>query len=278
MEFCSKGGAICTSDLPMKPGVSLSKEDCPSTPEAAAKLRHLRYPQLVGSLLYLVEASRHDLKVAVGNCAKFMSNLGMSHWLAALRILQFLMKYPKMEVVFEYTEDGEGLILMYECDSAYADCPDTRRSRYGFLGFLAGGVIVAKTAMFKSVMPSTGAAEQSALAKCTLHTLAARQYLEEFGFPQWDPTPIGEDNNSALLNSRNPVKSKTQKYLDVYHHITRENQMEFKTINVYRLPTSQMRADLMTKNLPKPLFWQHVINSYNYEPKDYVLNNVHFEV
>ena len=278
MEFCSKGGAICTSDLPMKPGVSLTKADCPSTPEAAAKLKHLRYPQLVGSLLYLVEASRHDLKVAVGNCAKFMSNFGMSHWLAALRILQFLIKYPKMEVVFEYTEDGEGLILMYECDSAYADCPDTRRSRYGFLGFLAGGVIVAKTAMFKSVMPSTGAAEQSALAKCTLHTLAARQYLEEFGFPQWDPTPIGEDNNSALLNSRNPVKSKTQKYLDVYHHITRENQMEFKTINVYRLPTNQMRADLMTKNLPRPLFWQHVMNSYNYEPKDYVLDNVHFEV
>ena len=81
------------------------------------------------------------------------------------------MKYPKMEVVLEYTEDGEGLILMYECDSAYADCPDTRRSRYGFLEFLAGGVIVAKTAIFKSVvMPSTGAADQSALAKCTLHT------------------------------------------------------------------------------------------------------------
>ena len=86
------------------------------------------------------------------------------------------------------------------------------------------------------------------------------------------------DNNAALLNSRNPVKSKTQKHLDVYHHITRENQMEFKTINVYRLPTDQMRADLMTKNLPKPTFWRHVINSYNYEPKDYVLNGIHFQI
>ena len=97
------------------------------------------------------------------------------------------------------------------------------------------------------------------------------------GFPQWDPTPIGEDNNAALMNSRNPVKSKMQKHLDVYHHITRENQMEFKTINVYRLPTDQMRADLMTKNLPKPTFWRHVINSYNYEPKDYSANGVHFQ-
>ena len=84
-------------------------------------------------------------------------------------------------------------------------------------------------------------------------------------------------NNAALLNSRNPVKSKTQKHLDVYHHITRENQMEFKTINVYRLPTDRMRADLMTKNLPKPTFWRHVINSYNYEPKDYSVNGIHFQ-
>ena len=84
-------------------------------------------------------------------------------------------------------------------------------------------------------------------------------------------------NNAALMNSRNPVKSKMQKHLDVYHHITRENQMEFKTINVYRLPTDQMRADLMTKNLPKPTFWRYVINSYNYEPKDYSVNGVHFQ-
>ena len=74
---------------PMRPGVSLSKADCPDTPEAAAKLKNLRYPQLVGSLLYLVEASRHDLKVAVGNCAKFMSNFGMKHWLEALHICNF---------------------------------------------------------------------------------------------------------------------------------------------------------------------------------------------
>ena len=79
MEYCSKNGVIQTAEVPMQPGVSLSKTDCPDTPEAAAKLKHLRYPQLVGSLLYLVEASRHDLKVAVGNCAKFMSNFGMPH-------------------------------------------------------------------------------------------------------------------------------------------------------------------------------------------------------
>ena len=64
MEFCSKNGVVQTAEVPMRPGVSLSKTDCPDTPEAAAKLKHLRYPQLVGSLLYLVEASRHDLKVA----------------------------------------------------------------------------------------------------------------------------------------------------------------------------------------------------------------------
>ena len=89
-------------------------------------------------------------------------------------------------------------------------------------------------------------------------------------------TPMPVLPQAVVLAVLAVVKSKTQKHLDVYHHITRENQMEFKTINVYRLPTDQMRADLMTKNLPKPIFWRHVINSYNYEPKDYVVNGIHF--
>lgn len=277
MEYCSnKNGDIITKDLPMKPGLVLSKVDCPQSDAELAEVRGLRYPQLVGALLYLVNSSRHDLLVAVGNCAKFMSNFGMVHWLACLQILQYLVKYPKIKIVFEGSGNGDGLVVYYEVDASYADCPDTRRSRWGCLGFLVLGVIDAKSGILKSAMPSTGAAEQSALAKCVLRVLATRNYLEDFGFPQWDPTPIGEDNTAALLNSRNPVKSKSQKHLDVYHHITRENQMEFKTINVYRLGTESMRADLLTKNLPHATFWKHVNASYMHEPKKYEYNGVSF--
>ena len=277
LKFCSdRNGNIILKDLPAKPGLQLSKESCPQTDAEWAEVAGFRYPQLIGSLLYITNQSRHDLMVSVGNCAKFMSNFGMDHWMAALHILQYLAKYPKICVVYQGTGDGNGLVAKYEVDSDFASCPDTRRSRWGCLGFLCNGVIDAKSQKFKSMMPSTGAAEQSALAKCVLRVLATRNYLDDFGFPQWDPTPIGEDNNAALLNSRNPVKSKSQKHLDVYHHITRENQMEFQTIDVYRLPTSEMRADLLTKNLPTSLFWKHTESSFQYQPTAYVLNGMHF--
>ena len=151
---------------------------------------------------------------------------------------------------------------MYECDASYADNPDNGRSRWGIVGMLAGAAVDSKTGEFKSMMPSTGAAEQSALALCVLRVLASRQYMEDFGFPQFDPTPIGEDNMAALLNSHNPVKSKWHRHLHVYHHITRENQMEFKTINVYRKDTKSMRADLHTKNLGTVDFWRHVNGTF----------------
>ena len=68
---------------------------------------------------------------------------------------------------------------------------------------------------------------------------------------------------AALLNSHNPVKSKWHRHLHVYHHITRENQMEFKTINVYRRDTKSMQADLFTKNLGTADFWRHVSSTCN---------------
>ena len=90
--------------------------------------------------------------------------------------------------------------------------------------------------------------------------------MEDFGFPQYDPTEIGEDNMVAPLNSKNPVKSKNAKHLHVYHHITRKKQMEFKTIDVYRRATQEMRADVYTKLLGADLHWKHIRDIHNLHP------------
>ena len=264
VQFCSNGnGEIIGKDTTGVPGKVLSKQQLPQTEEEKLQVQGLPYAQLVGALLYLSHMSRADIMVAVSYCSKFMSNFGMDHWMAALHVLQYLYKYPKVPVTYVRSENGDGLILMYEADASYADCPDTARSRYGCVGYLAGAFIDVKTGVFKNVQPSTGAAEQSSLARCVLRVLAARQYMECFGFPQNGPTPIGEDNMAALLNSRNPVKSKLARHLHVFHHITRENQMEFKTINVYRLGTENMSADAQTKILNKFLHWKHTSRQFN---------------
>ena len=59
--------------------------------------------------------------------------------------------------------NGNGLVLTYEVDASYADDPDTARSRWGGSGFLSQGAVDVKSGILKSAMPSTSAAEQSAL-------------------------------------------------------------------------------------------------------------------
>ena len=111
--------------------------------------------------------------------------------------------------------------------------------------------------MFPNVRPSTFAAETGALAKATLRVLTARRYMADFGFPQDGPVPIGEDNNAALLFSKSPVATRTSRHIHVDHHVTRENQQEFKTIEVYRVPSSEMTADMLSKNVPPHLLNKH---------------------
>ena len=69
--------------------------------------------------------------------------------------------------------------------------------------------------------------------------------------------PIGEDNNAALLFSKSPVASRSSRHLHVDHHVTRENQQEFRTIEVFRVPSTEMAADMLSKNLPPHLLKKH---------------------
>ena len=81
-----------------------------------------------------------------------------------------------------------------------------------------------------------------------MQAIIVRRYLADMGFPQCEPTPIGEDNNAALIFSQGPVASKRSRHIHVDHHFTREQQVEFKTIRVYREPGVSNFADDMTKN------------------------------
>ena len=90
-------GSIIGKDTPAIPGQVLSKSMLPQDAAEEAQVAGLPYAKLVGSLLYVANASRHDLLVAVANMAKFMSRFGLQHWLAALRCLQFLSRYTSTQ-------------------------------------------------------------------------------------------------------------------------------------------------------------------------------------
>ena len=186
-----------------------------------------------------------------------MSNYGMAHWLAALEIVLYLMEEPGRCSNYRDLGPDRNCIVDFDCDASYADCPDTARSRYGVLGFMQGSFVIAKTGIMKNVRSSTLDAETGALAQATLQVLPVRRYLADWGFPQFEPTVIGEDNNAALLFSKSPVATRRSRHIHVDHHITREQQQEFGNIYVFRVPTDLNSADALSKNVAPALQKRH---------------------
>ena len=51
---------------------------------------HLRYSQIIGSLMYLASATRPDISFVVSKLSRYMSNPGDDHWHELERVLHYL--------------------------------------------------------------------------------------------------------------------------------------------------------------------------------------------
>ena len=59
---------------------------------------HLRYSQIIGSLMYLASATRPDISFAVSKLSRYMSNPGDDHWHALKRVLRYLKGTMSFEI------------------------------------------------------------------------------------------------------------------------------------------------------------------------------------
>ena len=95
------------------------------------------HASVLGTILYL-RLARPDLMVAISILAKFMQNPSKEHWTAIKDILRHVKGSRSRGLLHA----SSGLTLKDQwkltlwVDSDYATCPDTRRSRSGFLIFL----------------------------------------------------------------------------------------------------------------------------------------------
>ena len=66
--------------LPFKHGITLSKDQCPKTPNEIEKMKVVPYAFAVGSLMYAMLCTRPDICFAVGMVIRYQSNPGQEHW------------------------------------------------------------------------------------------------------------------------------------------------------------------------------------------------------
>ena len=212
------------------------------------------YQSLVGALLWLSTSTRPDIAYATNQLARFLSNPGESHFVAAKRVLRYLK--GTQHLCFQYHRSSVGNILTAYCDSDFAGDPEDRRSVSGFILFLNGGPIAWTSKRQPIVSISSSEAEFYAASLASLDVLFYRRLLSALGFSQPSPTVMFEDNAACIYMSQKAGLINRAKHIDLRVHRIRELVRDGVVV-LTKIPTLDQVADAFTKSLNPQLFCKH---------------------
>jgi hypothetical protein len=139
------------------------------------------YRSMIGSLLYLC-ASRPDIVLSVGVCARYQAAPKESHLVAVKRIFRYLVHSPRFGLWYP---KGYGFSLVGYTDSDWAGDKDDRKSTSGACQFLGMSLVCWSSKKQNCISLSTAEAKYVAAASGCTQLLWMRQSLREYGVT-WD--------------------------------------------------------------------------------------------
>ena len=122
-----------------------------------------KYQMVIGSLLYLMLGTRPDICYAVTLLVQFAANPSQDHLNRALYICRYLIGTKSYALVYE-GQSGNGLLAC--TDSCWADSPEARKSRSGYLIKFANGAFSWMSKRQKTVALSSTEAKYMSLSDC----------------------------------------------------------------------------------------------------------------
>ncbi|KAE8976384.1 Copia protein [Phytophthora rubi] len=208
------------------------------------------YRELIGSLLYVANATRPDISAILSTLSQYLDCPREMHWRAALRVLHYLKGTATRGIRFRCSSSNRTGIRAY-ADANWGGDKKTRRSTSGVLLLLGGGPVVYKSKRQATVALSSAEAEYMALALATQEVLWLRYVLTEMGFSAEGPTTLQKDNKSAIGMATNQGYMPRAKHIDLRAHFVRDH-IEAGRIKLEYVPTEQQLADFLTKAVPTP--------------------------
>lgn len=203
---------------------------------------------MVGSILYGTTISRPDISQAVTVLTHYNSKWNKHHVQAAHHLLRYIRGTLDYCLTFD-AEAGRHIVLGY-ADANWGRCLDTHHSTTRYLFKAFGGPVAWRSHRQPTTALSTAEAEYMATSDVAWQALWLRQLLSDLGFTLDRPLTILNDNNAAILLSRDPVHHDKSKHIDIRHHHLRE-QVEKGNIEVQHISTTDNVTDMLTKSLPQ---------------------------
>jgi hypothetical protein len=230
----------------------LSKAQSPKTSTEKDEMKDKPYRSLIGSLMYLMVATRPDLAYPLGRLSSFLENPGPAHWTAATRLLRYLAGTRDHGIVFNAASDRPYIPVGY-CDASFAADITDRKSSGGHVFIACGGPISWRAKKQSSVARSTVESEYVECADAAAEAKFLHMFYDELGWNLPRPMEIFTDSQGALAITCNPVNRERTKHIDIQYHFTRDLVEKGEIVFRY-VTTKNQIADFLTKALPTNKF------------------------
>jgi hypothetical protein len=246
-----------SASTPAISGEYLTSKDSPVTESEKKKMENVPYRALVGTELYICNATHPETAKAIGECCSQCSNPGENHWTAAKRLARYLKFAKNKGIVCQAQKNGEDLKLLGYADANYGGDTETRKSQTGWVFLLNGTPVSFSSKRQQVVATSTAEAEYVAYAHAAQQAVHLKQLLEEILRKKMEPVEIFVDNQSARQIANTPMQTERTKHIDIKHHAIRE-YIKQGWVTLTWCPSAENLADLLTKNVNASVFKSHV--------------------
>jgi hypothetical protein len=244
----------------MAPNAVYSKDDCPSDPTHAARMKKVPYCVAIGSLMYAAVATRPDISFAVSVLSQFLENPGERHWDAAKRIFRYLLGTKDLQLT--YGRDRHELIGYTDADGA---SQPHRHAISGYAFIIDGGAVSWSSRKQELVTLSTAEAEYVAVTHTAKEAVWLCHVIGEL-FPLIsNSTMLFCDNQAAIKIATDDNYRARTKHIDIRYHFIRQ-VLSMGELQISYCPTEDMTADILTKALPVWKVAQHAAELGLQEP------------
>ncbi|MBW0539776.1 hypothetical protein O181_079491 [Austropuccinia psidii MF-1] len=196
-------------------------------PEADLKIKELHklrinYRSTIGSIRFLITATRPDLLFAVSALSQHLEKPGIKHWKEFKHVSRYLL--GMQEIGPHYTRSNKKGVKAFS-KANRGNGRITRRSVTEYITCLHNNLVIWKTNEQPSVYISTAEAEYKALCDLTSELLWLKQWCkEEQIFKITNPITIYEYNQSLIKveNGDSNINNKRMKHIDIQSHSVKE--------------------------------------------------------
>ena len=211
------------------------------------------YRQEIGSLMFIMIATRPDIAYAIGKLSQHAQNPSKLHWISVKRVLSYINSLRDFGILYNGSKapSPQGF-----SDADWCGCKHSRKSTSGFLFLAEGGAVSWRSKKQTCLATSTCEAEYIAMcmdAKEAIWLARLMADLQNSEVPS--AIPLGADNNGAIKSPKNESINQRNKHIDLQYHFVRE-ATQSKKILPHLVASICQLADSLTKPLDVKLFSQ----------------------